>query len=271
MPPKKAKRAAGDNISVGKRQHVRRNIAEARPYVHQPLSAPTYHLTHSKTRKRGSHRPSRDAQREETFVIAQEALSRHSEYFEDILALKKAGSGAYEVCLMDAEFEIFNIFRHFVTSGRIYSAHDDDFSAADSGSEGGGTDREWGRLIDAWVLGERLQSCSFKDAVVDTIIDKVVKEDCYSPDMHEDIYPQSNQRSAIRKLVVDMSIWAHAEDTLARQQYSKTMSRFYYDLAVALNSVKDGGMSKKAPYQGRDTCHYHEHGLEGKPCYKTMF
>jgi len=42
------------------------------------------------------------------------------------------------------------------------------------------------------------------------------------------------------------------------------------DLALALTKVKVNGREKIAPYE-TDTCTYHEHEAEGKPCYKTMF
>lgn len=204
-----------------------------------------------------------------TYIVEKNILVRHSEYFADLLNKRQAGSGAHEVFLLEVEPEIFNIFRHFVKTGQIYSKHDGDFESAHS-EDGEGTDREWARLIDSWVLGERLRSCSFKDAIVDGIIDKLCKGDCYSPDMQDDIYPQSHKTSGIRKLIVNMAIWNHDKESLAQQGCRKDMFRFYFDMVMVMQEVKQDGMQKKAPYVGQDTCKYHEHAREGKSCYKTM-
>lgn len=204
-----------------------------------------------------------------TCVLEKDVLEQHSDYFIRTLSMSSSSNGAYEIVLLEVDPEIFNVFRHFIRSGQIYSSQDDDCKVSSS-DDGKTTDREWARLIDSWILGQRLKSCSFKDVVVDGIIDKVLKEECYPPDIQEDIYPQCHKSSAIRRLVVDIAMRNHDEETMAKQGYKKYLARCYFDLAKAMHAYKKDGFPEKAPYQGQDTCKYYEHESEGKACYKTM-
>lgn len=209
-----------------------------------------------------------------TYILEKSTLELHSTFFARSLSMRNATNGAYAMFLPDANPEMFNIFRHFVRCGQIHSSQDDDFELAKGANANNGdreyTDREWGRLVGSWLLGEKLESCSFKDAVVDATIDKVLKDDCYAAYIQDDIYPKSTTKSAIRRLIVDVAIWNHDSGVMNRQGYREHLGRFYFDLGRAMHALKRQGLPDSAPYKSHDPCKYHEHDQEGKSCYKTM-
>lgn len=162
------------------------------------------------------------------------------------------------------------MFYDFLYSRKIYSMQDGDYSKVEGDLWRDGTDGEWRRLLKLWSLGERLLSTSFKDAVVDALISKI-KGASYFVDGHEEVYSQSYTWSKIRTLWVDSFIWQWRPGTLENQSHKKRNSEFYFDVVVAMDKIKADGRGKVSPFLGEDTCMYHDHDDEDKPCYKTMF
>ena len=204
------------------------------------------------------------------FIMEKDILMLHSEYFADTLSLRDGSGGTLDVDLPDLDSEAFNIFRHFTTIGQIFSSHDSDRQPRQHAEEAV-TDWETSRLNKAWALGEQLRSHSFKDAVVDAMIDKIAKCEGFPISIHETIYPRSNGSSGIRKLIIDTAVWGFNEHSWARQECKGDMSKFYYDLVSAFISVKAKSTEVKPPFADQNTCESHEHTQRHKPCYKTMF
>ena len=198
-------------------------------------------------------------------------LIKHSEFFRAALSEPWKEAEERAVTLPCDEPEIFSIFCRFLYTGQIFSIKDGDYKMTPvPEAPNRHRDAEWGRLPDAWILGEKLLSTSFKDATVDAIIAKVVDRNAWPTAMQEDIYPKSSGSSKIRKLLVDIAAWEWTEDSMSRREQGQEWAQFYFDLSTTLIKINREGTKREAPYKGEDTCIYHEHGEE-QPCYKTMF
>lgn len=204
------------------------------------------------------------------FVFQKGDLMRVSELLSHGLAPQADVGGVLEFNLPDLDPDTFEIFHLFVIHGHIFSNLDNDYQPTQPEEPFRHVDLEWLRLANAWVLGDFLTSCSFKDAIVDAITAKLIEEQRYPINLHEIIYPKSKKTSAIRKLLVDIAIWSFQDVDLERQGFKEGMAEYYYDVVVALNGLKLAERSKVDISALEDTCRYHEHGQSGKPCYKTM-
>ena len=166
--------------------------------------------------------------------------------------------------------DAFEIFFCFIYTGRIFCTWDDDFQVSNKFPGANGTDVEWQRLQNAWLIGDKLRSTSFKDAIVDAMIPKVMDTGASPVEMHQHLYPKSSAASPIRKLLVDIAICGWSGDTMQTRKQISASTTFFFDVAVAMDKIKVSGRQKEAPYSKENTCSYHEHG-EHNPCYKTMF
>ena len=128
---------------------------------------------------------------------------------------------------------------------------------------------EWGRLPRAWIFGDKLLSTSFKDAIADAVIVKILDTNKWPADMHEHIYPESSSAFPFRKLCVDIALWRWTEHAIPSVKFdSQWAGFFYYDYMLALDKVKKTGRQGVTPFAGEETCEYHGHDKD-KPCYKT--
>ena len=161
--------------------------------------------------------------------------------------------------------EMFCLFYQFLYTGQIFSIRDGGVQE----KPGVASDEEWIRLGNAWILGEKLLSSSFKDSVTDSIIAKMQEKRRFPSTIHETIYPKSNASSAIRKLIVDIAICNPTAINSPEKQFDIQWAEYYYDCMGALNRAQTFGRTGEVPYLGENTCWYHEHGTD-KPCYKTV-
>lgn len=104
----------------------------------------------------------------ETFYLHEDAATKHSRFFAAALANGWKESEERTIRLPDEDPEDFSLFARFNYSGIIHSKREGD---ADEDGDG-----EWVRLADSWILGDKLLATTFKDAIIDSIVQKAVKE-----------------------------------------------------------------------------------------------
>lgn len=202
---------------------------------------------------------SKDARK---FYIHQGLACQHSEFF----TAKMRGVAQYETEPMTLEEEtpeLFEMFARFLYSGKVYSRVEGDSSAAQ------GRCKEWLRIVQAWRLGDKLQSPSFKDAVVDTTCEKMVQDGRYPTKLYRHAYPHTSMDAPLRRLIVDIATWSWHADTFEETAFHGSWNQFFRDLALRQHEVGQNGQKGPAPFK-IPSCKYHEHGYDS-PCYKTMF
>lgn len=169
--------------------------------------------------------------------------------------------------LPEEEPENFEIFAAFAYTGCIFSQKEGDLYTDDDGDE---CDSENDRLAHLWATGEKLQASAFKDAVVDVFIERIRASGSVPLHTFEAIYSASSGASPMRKLHVDIALFAWDTHHIANASRDEQWNDFFADLAVQQHQYVGYERPENAPYEQGPTCIYHEHG-NSAACYKTMF
>ena len=210
---------------------------------------------------------------QETFAGHKNLLEKHSQFFASALNSNWKEGNDNHVTLEDDLAEAFDTFLKFLYSGKIFSIKD-----GDSTRHPGETyshDKEWERLAYCWMLGEKLLSSSFKDAITDTIIckmqdTKMQDTRSWPLDLHGTVYQGSAGDRGLRRLLVDVAVWEWSDSNIYDVVKKNNAPQFVGDLAIALSKFRKAGLHGDAPFSKKDTCLYHDHG-DATPCYKTTF
>lgn len=199
------------------------------------------------------------------FDVHEELLKKHSEFFRSALKKEWREGHSQSIALDDEadDPEIFAIFYHFLYTGQIFSSKSGD-------SEDTNWDEEWDRLADAFLLGDKLLSTSFKDAVTDAIIAKLAASDRCRNDIHRQLYSASSKASGVRRLCVNIAVKHLSSASFKEKCAEDGVPEFFCDVLVEFNDVYMDKIEHVGPIEP-GTCEFHDHVAENKPCYKTMF
>ncbi|KAF1349741.1 hypothetical protein BDV97DRAFT_389858 [Delphinella strobiligena] len=198
-------------------------------------------------------RVSNDASDQHEFSIHQDILIRNSEFFkaavkEEWLS-EKAGEHFRVIEMPDDDPNIFSIYADWLYSGLICSATE---------HSGKGNDTEFEDLTLAYILGEKLLDKSFKNAVIDAFIEKLISERVLDLELPKLIYDNTRPTSPFRRLLVD--IYAHHADSSWMMRSSAKdhlHPSFLYDLSLA--QLSNLTLKTETPAYIQSKCIYHEH------------
>lgn len=133
----------------------------------------------------------------------------------------------------------------------------------------GGNQREINLLIDAFILSEKLQDQSFKDAVIDSLVHAVDTPDgqnirWYPKSAAVDrAYSGTPEKSPLRKLLVDMHFFHGHADWLDEP----ISADFLKDLAKDFLHDREGIVTRTDRTRTQLAgCSYHSHGAKNT-CY----
>lgn len=155
----------------------------------------------------------------QTFYVHEELAAQHSEFVSAALRNNWKERKKRVIKLPEEDANLFAIFADFIYSGCVRSMRDDD-------KRNETKDSEWRRLGRCWILADKLMSDSLKDAVVDTIAEKIGRENMAPIGMHTNIYPIAVGSSGIKRLLVDIATWGWEQDTLKARQIDVTNMEF---------------------------------------------
>ena len=195
-------------------------------------------------------------------------LLQHSRYFSACLGKEWREGKNNTVKMEEDDPEAFEVFNHFVYVGKIFTMKESDLSY--DAEKNHSTDHEWDRLMRCWMLGDKLQSTTFKDAITDATTIKKLATRIQLVGVQAQIYENSAGLCGMRKLVVDFAVWEWDQKTISTYLSHTHPAQLLYDLAVALNKARISGIQGSAPFKQANTCYYHDHG-DDSPCYKTLF
>ena len=141
-------------------------------------------------------------------------LSQHSKFFDQAIKTGKRNAfGEHILSCPEENVDVFKTFVQFLYTGDVYLAADDakheaagDDAAGDEAAEDEDSDDEYVRIANRWNLGENIDSTTFKDALVDTLISKIVKEKKSPLGMHHVLRERFHAESGMRKLLVDIAV-----------------------------------------------------------------
>lgn len=158
--------------------------------------------------------------------------------------------------------EVFQTFSTFTYTGKINS-----YKEGDTNEGRPDFDAEWPRLRDAWILGDKLLSQTFKDAICDAVIEKVIASQKYPIQLYWTAYGKSIQETGLRRVAIDLAVF-YWRDEVFHEEYNAhaASTEFFRDVCLRCKARTPG---EALPWIDCG-CKYHDHGT-GKPCYKTMF
>ncbi|KAK4889098.1 hypothetical protein LTR27_012066 [Elasticomyces elasticus] len=200
----------------------------------------------------------------QTFDVYELSLVTHSEFFRAAASERWKEGQERTVSLPDDKPEYFEIFFNFLNGGQIFSSKADDYIKEKN------TDAEWARLLLCWVFGQKILSVTFKDAIVDAMVEKT-KDGPHCTNLYTTPFDQSTPSKQLRKLLADIVVYRFVpvDWKTATTQITKYPEHLL-DVALALDGVKIQGRAAMPPWANND-CTYHEHVADGTPCYKTLF
>lgn len=194
-------------------------------------------------------------------TIHRDLLCDNSPYFST--ATKDCWKGDEEgrIPLPNDDPAVFALYIQWIYRRRI-------FCRQEMGDTGGNRE-EIGLLIEAFVLGEKLQDQAFRDAVVDCLIDAVDTPDGQdkqwypSPGAIDRAYRGTPEGSPLRRLLVDMYFFHGRREWLDEA----THADFLKDLAGEFLQDR-GSFVTRADHTTAQLagCAYHCHGIENA-CY----
>lgn len=168
------------------------------------------------------------------------------------------------VPLPDDDPAAFALYIQWIYRGRICSSQDM--------GETEGNREEMNLLIEAFVLGEKLQDRDFRDAVIDSLIQAVDTPDAqnkkwYPPPATVDrAYRATPESSPLRRLLVDM-YYFHGRpewlDEASNAEFVRDLARIFLQGRTDNVTRADRTTAKLAG------CSYHCHGAENA-CYKSL-
>lgn len=204
------------------------------------------------------------------FLVHKDLVTRHSDFFSAALSKDWKENKTRSVTLEEDDPATFEIFSRFLYSGQIFIVADaGDGSATKPKTLGaGGYNEEWNRLTQCWCLGDKLLSSSFKDAITDTAIARLLTTKKFPLSMPQEVYQASSGDSGMRRLMRDVVVWRWDDYHLSSRFRPDDSIEFYVDVAVTMKKVSEAQRSGDPPYAAKSTCGYHDHN---GACYKSMF
>ena len=214
----------------------------------------------------------------EQFIVHKDLATRHSTIIKKALdpAIGWKEAEQNVIHLPEESPEAFQAFATFLDTGVIHLDHYKRASSIGVHDEDLDENKEWNSIAQVWLLSDRIDSVTLKDAIVDKVISPVRDSGKVPTSLHRPIFKGSVRKSGMRKLLTDIAVYSWFPGTLADQPGDPECADYFRDVGVEamkrMARTIQGQVLSVAPYDKQDVeCHYHDHDAEGKPCYKTMF
>jgi hypothetical protein len=214
----------------------------------------------------------------EKFIVRKDLATRNSKLIGKTLDPTSDWKEAKEnvVYLPEESLEAFQSFVTFLDTGVVHLDHFKSTKSEPARRVEWTQEKQWDSIAQAWLLGDRIDSVTLKDAVVEKVISLVRDSGKVPTSLHRPIFKGSVSRSGMRRLLTDIAVYSWFPGILVDQSGDPECADFFRDIGVeSMNraqSALQGQMLAVAPYDKQDVgYHYHDHETEGKPCYKTMF
>ena len=184
--------------------------------------------------------------------------TRHSKIIKKALDPASGWKEALEnvVHLPEESPEAVQVFITFLDTGIIHLDH---FKSAKSDATQEvdlGEDQEWNIIAQIWLLSDRIDSVTLKDAVVDKVISLVRDSGKVPIPLHRPIFKGSVSKSGMRKLLTDIAVYSWFSGTLADQPGDPECANYFRDVGVEamkrMARTVQGQALSLAPYDRQD-------------------
>ena len=210
----------------------------------------------------------------ETFHVHAEVLRESSIFLQDALSGRLESPPPEEITLRTIYPFVFRIYVNWLYTDRLCVAiHNIHNTCAE---------RTWFYWQLCYKSADYLQDCTFKDALLGTLIEYMTAQTPYYwHKLPEVIYSSTTRDSPHRKFLIDWAVhtWSEAflEFMYRHRRHEPTHEEFHLDLIAALvakgRAARIEHVSSREWLKAIDTCMYHEHTIIKYPrsarCYKT--
>lgn len=213
-------------------------------------------------------------------MVHESALRANSTFFDK--ALKGDWKEACDkvVLLPETDPTTFEVFVRFVYTGLLFV----ELPVAENNKmeEPRGEPREkWKTPTLSYrclfMLADYLQASDLRDAILDGIIEVVVPTPevyVFPAEVVTDIYNYTVVGAPFRKLLVDSNLRAWRAKAYERLDFTAYPPAFLADFIQASGpyiTTKSIAKNLADPLDFEKACKYHEHTVEGKPCYRDKY
>ncbi|KAF2654610.1 hypothetical protein K491DRAFT_716975 [Lophiostoma macrostomum CBS 122681] len=210
------------------------------------------------------------------YYTVHESLLRRTSVFRDQLRNSESTPLQIGVLLLPyAKPSAFGIYVQWLYSGRLHTKMKKSPSVTDPLHQ-----REWFKLVDGYLIGERMADAEFRDTIMDAMLEwckeATIQDQKVLLDNVGDIYSSCATGSPLRQLVSDVSAW-HFDDATIQEMRIDNEVALPYDfvldtlskLSTRMQGTGRSPFGTRSPIEGgRGTCRYHCHG--DKACYRQI-
>lgn len=195
-----------------------------------------------------------------TFTIHENLLTARSEFVR--LALGGGGEEASTrtIPLPDDDPAVFTIYQQHLYTGLIHTRSIDKTSISTVDTKQQET-AEYSTLVHAYILGSKLLDTAFKDALIDSIIEKLRAQHTFDTHLTCLVYENTPPSSPLRRLWIDIYYFFGKADWLA--DGNDVSEEFSMELAkVQMRLRGDFGAAvakRRLEKMFGEVCEYHEH------------
>jgi hypothetical protein len=202
---------------------------------------------------------------EEEFSIYADLVKQHSEILEAKLN-HISGQAKSKLRMAELSAWSFRIFVAFIYTGYIHTV------PVDPSHES-----EWALLRALWKLGQELESITFKDAVVDAMIERYAWLKQFDTlafqAVGKHLQAPGQVQIGVGKLLVDITVSNRGHESYTGRPLRPECLNLYGGVIIGLDNIRCGIESEhdisSRTMEGKD-CVYHEHGFSST-CYKKRF
>lgn len=192
-------------------------------------------------------------------MIHQNLVAEASEFVSLEMENEWVQGVSVTITLPEDEPETFAVYQTWLYEGCIQAVGVADADRADD---------EYQLLVKAYMLGDKMMDTTFKDALVDSIIDKLIVSGRFDLNLIDLIYGNTPATSPLRRLLRDIYGWAGQRSWLDSIDSDEPLQAEFMKelLQYHMGFHRTAGV-QAAPFLSQTTCMYHEHG--DRTCYKV--
>lgn len=153
--------------------------------------------------------------------------------------------------LPDDEPAVFSVYLHWLYNGLLHTSRQGLMTWSES-------DAEYEMLVKAYILGEKIIDVTFKNSVIDAILEKVAKN-TFNKRLTSLVFDNTPSGSALRRLWMDVYYYAGAAEWLEPTLAGDTISAEFMIEFSRYQMQKRTSPSSSDKLDLSLGCTYHEH------------
>ncbi|KAK4891882.1 hypothetical protein LTR27_009581 [Elasticomyces elasticus] len=183
------------------------------------------------------------------FVVHENAVRPVAEFVKMALTGEWKEATERTIPLSEDEPAVFHVYQTWLYTRRI-----------DTGSP---DESFYERLIKCYILGEKLLDTTFKDAIMDHILDRISSSQLFQSHLSSLVYKGTPEGSPLRRLMCELFAWCGTSTWFDEGADGELLA----ELARLQAGFWSGQRPEQVPFLTADVCLYHGHA-KGVWCYR---